>query len=178
MGERKVKNQAVFLDRDGVINCAIIRDGKAFSPRTREEFIIVKDAAGAIKALKNGGFKVLVVTNQPDIARGRLSQDDLDWMTEKIMRETAVDEVIVCPHDDSDGCDCRKPLPGMILAGARKWEIDLENSYMIGDGWKDIKAGNSAGCKCILIDAVYNRDVTCNIRVNELYEAVELIINS
>ncbi len=173
-----MKSRAVFLDRDGVINHAIIRDCKAFSPRTREEFVMVTDAAGAIGSLKNKGFRVIVVTNQPDIACGKLSQADLDWMTEKIMRETAVDEVIVCPHDDSDGCGCRKPLPGMILAGAQEWEIDLENSYMIGDGWKDMEAGKSAGCKCILIDAGYNRDVACDIRVDELYEAVELTINS
>ncbi|MBN2570186.1 MAG: HAD-IIIA family hydrolase [Deltaproteobacteria bacterium] len=178
MGKCKVKNRAVFLDRDGVINHVVIRDGKAFAPRSREEFIIVEDTAGVIKDLKDRGFLVIVVTNQPEIARGSLAQDDLDWMTKKIMRETAVDEVIVCPHDDGDGCDCRKPLPGMILAGARKWEIDLENSYMIGDGWKDMKAGNSAGCKCILIDAVYNQDVVCDVRVDKLYEAVELIINS
>lgn len=178
MGERQIKNKAVFLDRDGIINQVIIRDGKAFSPRAREEFIIFEDAASAIKALKDDGFLVIVVTNQPDIARGKMAQDDLDWMTDKIRKETEVDDVIICPHDDGDGCDCRKPLPGMILAGAKKWGIDLKYSYMIGDSWKDMEAGSRGGCKCILINTVYNQDAICNIRVNKLYEAVQLIINS
>lgn len=178
MGERKIKSRAVFLDRDGVINHAIIRNGKAFSPCTREEFIMVAGAADSVKTLKNYGFRVIIVTNQPDIARGKMSRDDLDWMTNKIRKETKVDDVIVCPHDDGDGCNCRKPLPGMILASAEKWGIDLKNSYMIGDGWRDMAAGSHAGCKCILLDAMHNKDVACNFRVNKLYEAVELIINS
>jgi len=171
-----MKCPAVFLDRDGVINQAIIRDGKAFSPCTREEFIMVTDAAESISTLKNSGFKVIVVTNQPDIARGKLAQDDLDWMTDKIRKETKIDDIIICPHDDGDGCDCRKPLPGMILLSAKKWGIDLKNSYMIGDGWKDIQAGRQAGCKCILIDTVYNKDVDCEWRVKTLAQAVQYAV--
>ena len=176
MGKREVKSHAVFLDRDGVINHAIIRDGKAFSPRTREEFIMVADAADSINALKNSGFRVIVVTNQPDSVRGKLTQNDLDWMTKRIMSNTAIDEVIVCSHDDGDNCLCRKPQPGMLLTAAKKWDIDLSKSYMIGDGWKDIRAGENAGCRCILIDTAYNKDVNCELRVRTLSKAVQYIL--
>ncbi|MFH1931655.1 MAG: HAD-IIIA family hydrolase [Pseudomonadota bacterium] len=176
MGKREVKRRAVFLDRDGVINHAIVRAGKAFSPCTREEFTMGTDVAASISTLKNSGFKVIVVTNQPDIARGKLEQDNLDWMTDKIRKETKVDDIIVCPHDDGDECDCRKPLPGMILHSAEKWGIDLANSYMIGDGWKDMEAGRQAGCRCILIDTAYNKDVDCERRVKTLAQAVQCIL--
>ena len=174
MGKREV-NRAVFLDRDGVINHAILCDGKAFSPRTREAFRLVEGAASAVRELHGAGFKVLVVTNQPDIARGLLSAADLDWMTGRVLSETHVEELLVCPHDDRDACTCRKPLPGMLQAGAKKWGIDLTQSFMIGDGWKDMEAGKKAGCTCILIDAPYNQGVGCDYRVKGIGSAVEII---
>jgi len=177
MGKCEV-NRAVFLDRDGVINHAIVREGKAYSPRTRDEFRIVEGAASAVRALQEAGFKVRVVTNQPDIARGLLSTADSDWMTDQVLAETHVDEVLVCPHDDHYGCACRKPKPGMLLEGAGKWGIDLAQSFMIGDGWKDMEAGKQAGCTCILIDAIYNKDIGCDYRVKDLKSAAELIIKN
>lgn len=168
--------RAVFLDRDGVLNKAIIRNGVAVSPRTRDEFCLVEDAPYAVQALKEVGFNVIVVTNQPDIARGHLSQEDLNWMTEQIRTVIAIDEVLICPHDDYHGCDCRKPKAGMLTEGARQWNIDLSQSFMIGDSWKDIEAGNTAGCTCILINAVYNKDVQCRHRVRTLSEAIEIIL--
>lgn len=93
------------------------------------------------------------------------------------MTETAVDEVLVCPHDDHDNCDCRKPKPGMLLKSLNKWEIDLSRSYIIGDGWKDMEAGKVVGCTCILFDEVYNKGVECNFLVRSLQEAAELILN-
>ncbi|MCX5829802.1 MAG: HAD family hydrolase [Deltaproteobacteria bacterium] len=177
MGKREV-NRAVFLDRDGVINHAIIRDGKAFSPRTREEFRVIEGASAAIRELQAAGFKVLVVTNQPDIARGLLSTADFDWMTERVLSETHVDDLLVCPHDDQHACTCRKPLPGMLLEGAGKWGIDLAQSFMVGDGWKDMEAGKKAGCTCILIDALYNQDVGGDYRIENLKSALEIIIKN
>ena len=173
--KKYVEVKAVFLDRDGVINHAIIREGKAYSPRTRDEFRIIEGAASAVRALQDAGFKVLVVTNQPDIARGLLSAADLDWMTDQVLSETNVDEVLVCPHDDHHDCSCRKPQPGMLLEGAARWDIDLTRSFMVGDGWKDMEAGKKAGCTCILIDAPYNQGVGDDYRVKDLKSAVDLI---
>jgi len=174
MGKREVK--AVFLDRDGVLNKVSIRDGKACSPRSREEFVLSDGAPAAVAALRNAGFKVLVVTNQPDIARGELAQADLDWMTEKLLSETSVDEVLVCPHDDHHACSCRKPHPGMLMEGAKKWDIVLSQSYVIGDGWKDMGAGKRAGCSCILIDTEYNRGVSADGHASCLLDAVKHIL--
>lgn len=169
-------NKAVFLDRDGVINKPIVRDGKAFSPRSKDEFKFIDGVAQAVKSFKDADLTVIVVTNQPDIARNRLSWSDLEWMTKKVMTETLVDDVLVCPHDDYDNCHCRKPKPGMLLDAAAKWNIDLSRSYMIGDSWKDIEAGENAGCCSILIDAVYNQEVFCDFQVKNLTDAANLII--
>lgn len=168
--------RAVFLDRDGVINKEIVRNGKVSSPRTRNEFVIIYESVQAIEIMKAAGFKVIVVTNQPDITRGKLSLADLKWMTNRTLSETDVDEVVVCPHDDCDNCDCRKPKPGMLLKHAEKWQIDLSLSYIVGDSWRDMAAGKAAGCTCILIDKEYNKGVECSFLVGSLPEAAELII--
>lgn len=172
-----MKTHAIFLDRDGVINKTIVRDGKAFSPRSRNEFVIIDESAQFVKTMKEAGFKVIVVTNQPDIARAKLSFADLEWMTKRIITEIEVDDVVVCPHDDHDNCNCRKPKPGMLLKSSNKWKTNLSRSYMVGDSWKDIEAGKRAGCTCILIDKLYNKDIECSFRVTSLGEAAELILN-
>lgn len=168
-------NQAVFLDRDGVINQVVMRNGEPNSPRTREEFVLNEDAADAVHLLKLSGFLTIIVTNQPDIARGKLRREDLDWMLDQVRQCCRVDDVLVCPHDDGDACTCRKPLPGMILSGAQKWGIDLGKSFMIGDTWKDRDAASAAGCRFILIDASYNQNLECDLRVVDLKDAVKII---
>lgn len=168
--------RAVFLDRDGVINKVILRNGVPRSPRTREEFVLNEDAADAVQLLKSNGYVTIVVTNQPDIARGKLRQEDLDWMLDQVRQRCRIDDILVCPHDDGDACSCRKPLPGMILDGARKWGIDLGASFMIGDTWKDRDAARAAGCRFILINTPYNQTVECDLRVAGLKEAAEHVL--
>ena len=168
--------RAVFLDRDGVINKAIIRNGNAFSPRTKAEFSFIDGVLEAIARLKDAGFRVIIITNQPDISRKKMDPQDLAWMTEQILKQLPVDEIIICPHDDKDCCNCRKPKAGMLLDSAKKWDIDLKQSYMIGDSWKDMDAGETAGCTCILIDAPYNQDVYCLTRAGYLADAVQMIL--
>jgi D-glycero-D-manno-heptose 1,7-bisphosphate phosphatase len=175
VGKREV-NRAIFLDRDGVINQVIMRNGESQSPRTREEFVLNKDAADVVHLLKSRSFLAIVVTNQPDIARGKLRQEDLDWMLDQVRQRCRVDDILVCPHDDGDACSCRKPLPGMILSGAQKWGIDLRQSFMIGDTWKDRDAAHAAGCHFILIDAPYNQNVECDLRVAGFGDAGRLVL--
>lgn len=170
--------RAVFLDRDGVINKVIMRNGEPNSPRTREEFVLNEDAADVVQLLKSNGFLTIVVTNQPDIARGKLRREDLDWMLDQVRQHCRVDDILVCPHDDGDACSCRKPLPGMILNGARKWGIDLGQSFMIGDTWKDRDAARAADCRFILIDAPYNQAVECDLRVAGLRDAGRLVLEN
>ncbi len=165
------------MDRDGVINNIIVKHGKAYSPRVLEEFIFTPNIISQIKRIKEAGYLVVVVTNQPDIARDKLSVKELERIHKKIESELNVDDIFVCPHDDNDNCTCRKPKPGMIFDAVKKYDIDLSNSYFIGDGWKDMEAAKTAGCEGILINANYNEGISCLTRVKNLSEAIDLIIN-
>jgi len=173
--------RAVFLDRDGVINRAYVRDGKPFPPSTLEELEVLPGVPEALQALKQHGYKLLVVTNQPDIARGKQSQETLEVMHRALTALLPLDDILVCWHTDADNCDCRKPMPGMLLEAARKHNIDLTASFMIGDRWRDIEAGYNAGCKTILIDYGYSErapDRVPDLRVSSLREAADWIIAS
>jgi D-glycero-D-manno-heptose 1,7-bisphosphate phosphatase len=127
---------AVFFDRDGVLNRAYLRDGKPYPPQTLEEFEIVPDARESLTKLKQLGFLLIVVTNQPDIARGTQSQALIDEIHARLKSELPIDDLLVCPHDDRDACDCRKPRPGLLLNAARRYGIDLNRS-MIDFAYKE-----------------------------------------
>lgn len=175
------KSRAVFLDRDGVINRAIVRDGKPFPPSTPEELEVLPGVLEALHELKSHGYKLLVVTNQPDVGRGTQSRQMLDVMHQTLRARLPIDDILVCCHTDQDECDCRKPMPGMLLEAARKYNIDLAPSFMVGDRWRDIDAGYNAGCKTILIDYGYLErapDHEPDLRVNSLREAADWIIRS
>lgn len=146
---------AVFLDRDGVLNKAFIRNGKPYSPDTVEEMIILPDAASALERLRQRGFRLIVATNQPDIARGRLTREQVDAMNAHLRSKLPLDAIEVCTHDDADNCDCRKPKPGLLLRAAKRDGIELSQSFMVGDRWRDIEAGHSAGCRTVLIGDGY-----------------------
>ena len=144
-------NKAVFIDRDGVINELINRDGGKYSPRLVKDFDMFPFVPGAMKQIRDAGYLVVIVTNQPDISRGFLKQEVLDEMHQILRTLCHVDAIYVCPHDNSDACLCRKPLPGMLLKAASDLSIDLNSSWMIGDRDSDIQAGQKAGCRTIMI---------------------------
>ena len=171
--------KAVFLDRDGVINKVIMRNGKPSSPWKVEEFEIFPDVKECLEAFKEMGFMNIVFTSQPDISRGNFKMEDLEKMHKIITETLPIDEIKVCPHDDKDNCSCRKPKPGLILEAAKRWSIDLENSFVIGDAWKDIGAGKAAGCKTFLLRREYNKDFQkdYNFEVDNLKKTVEIIKN-
>ncbi len=168
--------RAIFLDRDGVINRVIIKDGKPYSPRTLSDFQFTPGIERFLSVLKDAGYIIVVVTNQPDLTRGRVTSAELDGIHALIGRSLPVDDIIVCPHDDEDGCDCRKPKPGMIVQAAEKWGIDIGSSFIIGDTWKDMEAGQKAGCTSILLDAPYNQEVNGNHRIKDISEALKIIL--
>src|SRR5579862_8115574 len=116
-------HRAVFLDRDGVLNRAIVRNGKPYPPANVDELEILPEAAPALARLAQEGFLLLVVTNQPDVARGRQLGAEVEKMHAAISQALPVDEFFVCYHDDADACNCRKPKPGLLLDAARKYEI-------------------------------------------------------
>jgi D-sedoheptulose 7-phosphate isomerase len=170
---------AVFLDRDGVLNRAVVRDGKPLSAPGHQHFEILPDAAPAVAELKSHGFQVYVITNQPDVARGTLTRAEVDTMNQKLASLLPVDDIFVCYHDDADHCACRKPKPGLIYEAQRKYNIDLARSFVVGDRWRDIDAGHAAGCKTILIDYAYRERKPAQpaeATVRSLPEAAEWII--
>lgn len=147
--------RAVFLDRDGVINRAIVRDGKPYPPSTLREFEILPGAEQGIRDLRNAGFLVIVATNQPDVATGAQRKEIVEAMHAKLRDAQLCDDIEVCYHRDADCCECRKPKPGMLINAARKWQLDLARSFMVGDRWRDIAAGRAAGCYTLFIDYGY-----------------------
>ena len=149
------RSRAVFLDRDGVINRAVVRDGRPYPPATLKEFAIVREARQCAQRLRQLGFRLFVVTNQPDVARGSQSVSVVERMHDKLREALPVDDVLVCFHDDAANCACRKPRPGLLLAAQKKHLVELSESFLIGDRWVDIDAGHAAGCKAILIDRHY-----------------------
>lgn len=172
-------NKAVFLDRDGVLNLALVRDGRPYSPASLEELELAPYAEAALRQLKGLGFKLLVVTNQPDVAKGITTRAIVEQINQKLAAELPVDDVFVCYHKDGDGCDCRKPKPGMILEGARKYNVDLAESFMVGDRWRDVEAGQNAGCRTVFIDGGYEERqpaLPADARVRSLREAVDWIL--
>jgi D-glycero-D-manno-heptose 1,7-bisphosphate phosphatase len=153
---------AVFLDRDGVLNEAIVRDGKPHPPRDLRELVLSRGAPAALKALKREGFLLIMVTNQPDVARGTACRADIDQINAQLSAILPLDAIEVCEHDDNARCDCRKPKPGMILRAQEKFGIDLAASFMVGDRWRDIEAGRRAGCRTVLIGDGYGEAFLCS----------------
>ena len=143
--------KAIFLDRDGVINQLIIREGKAQAPYTLEEFALYPGVEEALVIIKASGYLAIIVTNQPDVARGWVKKESVELVNNKIRELLPVDDIKICYHTNSDNCLCRKPMPGMLLEAAREWEIDLKSSFMMGDRYGDVSAGVRAGCKTVLI---------------------------
>jgi D-glycero-D-manno-heptose 1,7-bisphosphate phosphatase len=173
-----MSKQAVFLDRDGVLNRAVIREGKPYPPAGVEEMEILPGVPEALSALKAVGFLLVVVTNQPDVARGKTPRVLVASMNARLKSELPLDEVLCCFHDDVDQCDCRKPKPGLLLAAAQVLGIDLKTSFMVGDRWRDIEAGTLAGCKTMFIDYGYveKQPVSFDFRVGSLLEAAQIIL--
>lgn len=150
-----MKNIAVFLDRDGVINDVILKNGKPHPPASVTEMEISSEVLPALTMLKSLGYLLIGATNQPDVARGITDKVLVDAIHQKLMYTLPLDEIRVCFHDDNDNCSCRKPSPGLLLDASIEHNIDLSRSIMIGDRWRDIEAGYRAGCKTIWINRNY-----------------------
>jgi D-glycero-D-manno-heptose 1,7-bisphosphate phosphatase len=177
-----MSNRAIFLDRDGVLCDAIVTNYKPLSAKGLDDLNITVPIIKACNELKREGFKLLCISNQPDIARGLISHEIVEAQNKAIRRYCFLDDILTCPHDNDDECFCRKPKPGMIFNLARKWNIDLGASYLIGDRWSDIDAGFNAGIdvSCLIyIDRGYHdRQPEAIVkRVHFFEEAVHFILN-
>jgi D-glycero-D-manno-heptose 1,7-bisphosphate phosphatase len=172
-----MSRRAVFLDRDGVINRAVVREGKPYPPASVGEVEILPGVSKALAQLKAAGFVLVVVSNQPDVARGTMPRKTVEAINAELAGKLPLDDFRMCYHDGNDGCDCRKPQPGMLLAAAREFGISLCDSFMVGDRWRDVEAGRRAGCKTLFIDYGYDEQQpkACDYRVKSLLEAGEII---
>jgi D-glycero-D-manno-heptose 1,7-bisphosphate phosphatase len=168
---------AVFLDRDGVINRSSLRDGRPVPPQRLEELEILPGVCEALERLKSAGFATIVVTNQPDVARGRQAREVVEAMHARLAAALPLDEFRVCYHDDADDCPCRKPKPGLLTQSPIH---DLARSVMVGDRWRDVEAGRRAGCRAaILIDYDYEGEEQTaepDARFRSLAESVDWIL--
>ena len=184
MGEHEIKKRAVFLDRDGVLNPPVVRNGLPFPPARAEDFELYPDVAEACEKLKEAGFLLIVVTNQPDVGRGTQTREMVDAMHEKLRAALpSLDAIEVCFHAGAahgQPCDCRKPRPGMLLRAASAHEIDLSQSYLVGDRWRDVDCAHAAGCRAVLIDRGYHEALKekPEFTVSNFSEAVDAIIQA
>jgi D-glycero-D-manno-heptose 1,7-bisphosphate phosphatase len=153
---RAMNCKAVFLDRDGVITRAIVRQGRPYPPKDLRELEILPGVAESLWALRLAGYDLIVVTNQPDVARGTMKRELVDAFNDRLKRELPLDEILTCFHDDAANCVCRKPKPGFMHMMERDRGIDLANSFLVGDRWRDIEAGCAAGCRTIFLDYHYD----------------------
>lgn len=174
------RKRAVFLDRDGVLNQNTVHNGRPYAPRRPEDFILLPKVGEAVQQLRAAGYVIIVATNQPDVGAGRQTLETVDKMHELLRKEVSVDEIRVCYHVDTDVCRCRKPKPGLLLDAAEAHSLDLANSWMVGDRWRDVGAGQAAGCRTVFIDYDYDepRPDRPDVVVHSLAEAVPFLINS
>jgi D-glycero-D-manno-heptose 1,7-bisphosphate phosphatase len=172
------RRRAVFLDRDGVLNEAVVVRGKPFPPDSVADLVLTPGVEAACAALREAGYLLIMVTNQPDIARGTRDRAAVDAINDALRRRLTLDDVLVCPHDDDDGCTCRKPRPGLILDAAARWHVTLSDSVMVGDRWRDIDAGHGAGCRTVLLFRDYDERPAAgaDLIAGTLREAVPWIV--
>jgi D-glycero-D-manno-heptose 1,7-bisphosphate phosphatase len=170
--------RAVFLDRDGVLNQSFLMDGIPKPPINPSEVVILERVSQAIQILKNHGLLVVVVTNQPDVARGTMSRNQAEAINDRVQDLTSLEHFYSCFHDDVDECDCRKPSPGLLRLAALELEINLSQSFLVGDRWRDIQAGNAVNCKSFFIDYSYSEKQPNKpfVTVKSLYHAAQLIV--
>jgi len=172
--------RAVFLDRDGVLVIPLFRDGRSFAPRSLAEFAIYPEAPRCVDRLRRAGFKVVVVSNQPDVGAGRVAREVVDEMNARLRRAMPLDAVKVCYHTKEERCACRKPRPGLLLDAATEIGVDLSASIMVGDRASDIEAGARAGCRTAFVDLGYaaeSRPASPDQVVTSLGEATDWILS-
>ncbi len=173
--------RAVFLDRDGVMNRAVVREGRPYPPATLADLEIIPGAPAAARRLHEAGFLLIGMTNQPDVARGKTPRTTVEALNSTVAEAIGLDEMLTCFHDDQDDCDCRKPRPGQFFAMRDQRGVDLSQSFMVGDRWRDVAAAQNAGCRSVFIDYGYDEpfkagpaDFTCS----SLAEAADWILST
>jgi D-glycero-D-manno-heptose 1,7-bisphosphate phosphatase len=183
MGKHEIRRRAVFLDRDGVLNRPVVRDGLPCPPARVEDFELYPDVVDGCAQLKRAGFLLVVATNQPDVGRGTQSREIVEAMHASLRAALpSLDAIEVCFHAGAahgEPCECRKPKPGMLLRGAAAYAIDLKKSFLIGDRWRDVDCAHAAGCRAIFIDHGYREALRekPEFTVSNFSEAVNTVLS-
>lgn len=172
--------RAVFLDRDGVINRALEREAKPYPPRSLAEFEILPEVPAALARLKSAGYWLVVATNQPDVGRGTLAREVVEQLHAQMLAQLPIDRVEVCFHagQGAPECDCRKPRPGMLRRAAAALHLELAQSWMVGDRWRDVDCGHAAGCRTIFINRGYAEELRQkpDFSAGNLADAADIIL--
>lgn len=169
--------RAIFFDRDGVINNAVLRKGRPYSPIDWSEFSWVSGIQYVSQKLKEAGFLLFCITNQPDVGRRLQDHSMIEAFHQYILENLPLEKIYAC-YDCNDENPLRKPKPGMILELCKQYELDLEDCWVVGDRWKDVDAGNAAGCRTIFLDYGYDEALksTPDYIISDLHELISLII--
>ena len=152
-------HKAIFLDRDGIINKVVLKKGKPAPPIDFNEFELTEGIVETLQVLKQAGYLLIIFTNQPDVRRGDQTQTRVEAFHRHIQEILPIDRVYVCYHDSQDNCDCRKPKPGMLKQAQQDFNIDFQKSFVVGDRWRDVDAGNAVGCRTLFMDYQYDESL-------------------
>jgi D-glycero-D-manno-heptose 1,7-bisphosphate phosphatase len=176
VNSKNLSFRAAFLDRDGVINKCFLKSGIPTPPRNCDEVTILEGVVDALSSFRENGVIPVVVTNQPDVKRGIITKEEVDSINEVIKQLTKIQYFYVCFHDNLDNCKCRKPGTEMLLNAARDLRINLNNSFIVGDRWRDIAAGQSLGIRSYFIDNSYleTQPKPPYTRVSSLWEVAQI----
>jgi D-glycero-D-manno-heptose 1,7-bisphosphate phosphatase len=171
-------NRAVFLDRDGVIVIPESRNGRSYAPRCLRNYRFYRDAHESLRRLKEAGFLLVVVTNQPDVGHGLISRAVIDEMHARLIRELPIDAVKACLHRQDENCTCRKPAPGLLLEAMGEFDLNARDCFMVGDRVSDVLAGKAAGCRVIFIERGYTEGKPHNadFTVATMAEAADVVL--
>jgi D-glycero-D-manno-heptose 1,7-bisphosphate phosphatase len=168
--------QAVFFERDGILNRVRVERQHQVSPLTLEEFHVTKAAVSLLGRLKAAGFMLVATTNQPGLSRGYQSRRELDRMHDALRQKLPLDDILICPHDEIDHCPCRKPKPGLLAEAAFKWHLDLDRSFVVSDKWQDAEAARLLGCMSLLLESPWIGNVHHDLVLPDLEAIGEKIM--
>jgi len=168
--------QGVFIERDGILNQVRVERQHQHGPLTLEELRVNKAAVPLLAKLQTAGLLLIATTNQPGLSRGYQNRRELDRMHDLLLKTFGLDDILVCPHDETDRCPCRKPNPGLLVEAAFKWHLDLDRSFVISDKWQDAEAARTAGCTSLLVDSPWLGKVHRDFVLPDLAAVVEKIL--
>ena len=173
------RERLLFLDRDGVLVVPEFRAGRSYAPTSLDTFSIYPDARSALDSAISAGFRIVVVTNQPDVGNGRIDRSIVEEMHDQLRKHLPIELIKTCFHRQDEGCECRKPCPGMLLEAASELDLDASQGFMVGDRASDVEAGLRAGCRCVFIDRFYTAERAPSghcCTVTTLAEAIDWIV--